>query len=227
MKTVKLDYGEFFELVDIPEEYRPTHATNLLILFSKPKKDQKRIVDLGCGVGISSVMISKIHDVEVLGIDVDHRAISIADELVRKLGLSEKVQLLQLDVGKIRDREDLREKYDLVVSNPPHHFEGKRSPNPLRESVKRSSLHLVEDFVRASSHLLKNGGELLFILTSVRLPDVMESMRRWKIEPKIMVPIYGKRGKNCELIVLRGRKNGKPGFSIETPMFLSEEGGKS
>lgn len=72
----------------------------------------KKIIDLGCGTGQLGLAAALFGAREVIGIDIDPVAISIANENKQTLGI-ESVTFLQADI------RDLNEKCDSVLQNPP------------------------------------------------------------------------------------------------------------
>ena len=50
-------------------------------------------------------------------------------------------------------------------------------------------------------------------------------MRKNNIEPKRIRFIYSKKGKESNLVLIDGRKNGKPGLKILEPLIVHENNG--
>ena len=51
-------------------------------------------------------------------------------------------------------------------------------------------------------------------------------MKDNNIEPKRIKLIYPKKDKQANMILIEGVKNGKPGLSIDFPLFIHEENGE-
>ncbi|MGA2386052.1 MAG: METTL5 family protein [Candidatus Bathyarchaeia archaeon] len=73
----------------------------------------KSVVDLGCGTGRLAIGASYLGAQEVVGVDVDKRAIKAAVENSRKAGLTDSVQWIAGDIESIAGR------FDTVLQNPP------------------------------------------------------------------------------------------------------------
>jgi len=73
----------------------------------------KTVLDLGCGTGRLALGASYLGAQEVVGIDIDQRAIKAAVENSRKAGLAGKVQWVIGDIRAIVGR------FDTVLQNPP------------------------------------------------------------------------------------------------------------
>jgi len=71
----------------------------------------KKVVDLGCGTGIFSLGAKIANAKEVVGIDIDEKAIKIAQNYAEKN--NEDIQFITKDV------KDVEIKCDTVITNPP------------------------------------------------------------------------------------------------------------
>ena len=79
------------------------------------KNNLKSALDIGTGTGILACTIAKYTLSKSTALDVSENALKIAEENIKNLGLSEKVETLQSNLF-----ENVSEKYDLIVSNPPY-----------------------------------------------------------------------------------------------------------
>ncbi|MDO5305975.1 MAG: peptide chain release factor N(5)-glutamine methyltransferase, partial [bacterium] len=79
------------------------------------KNNLKSALDIGTGTGILACTIAKYTLSNSTALDVSENALKIAEENIKNLGLSEKVKTLKSNLF-----ENVSEKYDLIVSNPPY-----------------------------------------------------------------------------------------------------------
>lgn len=80
------------------------------------KTGQARILDLGCGSGC--LLISILHEVKDasgIGVDIDPKAVELAQKNAEKLGVEARAQFKCMDWG-----DGLIETFDIIVSNPPY-----------------------------------------------------------------------------------------------------------
>jgi release factor glutamine methyltransferase len=107
-------YG--LDLIVDPRALIPRPETEILvekILKSDYKKD--KILDIGTGTGaISLALADNLKNSKILGSDISNKAIELARENKEKLGLKN-VDFLQSDLF-----ENIGEKFDIIVSNPPY-----------------------------------------------------------------------------------------------------------
>jgi len=221
LNTFNPDILKELELSFCVKEARPTHATSLLLWFSKPTKTQKRIVELGCGIGSVAIGLAKFYGINVLGVDKENVLIECSRRNAVKNGVEKLTEFICEDVVNIPNHKNLREKFDMVVFNPPHHFEKRRSANKLRETTRRASYELILNFVRAAAFLLKNRGDYVCVLSPKNLVDIFRILTDNRLQPKEVCVVYGKNCKNAELILIRGKKNGGKELKILPPVFLN------
>jgi putative methylase len=90
-------------------------ASTMLYIAAYANNDiiGKTVLDLGCGTGRLALGASYLGAQEVVGIDIDQRAIKAAVENSRKAGLAGKVQWVIGDIRAIVGR------FDTVLQNPP------------------------------------------------------------------------------------------------------------
>jgi len=93
----------------------------LLEIVSKyPSKEEVKILDLGTGSGnIAVVAAREISNCRVTAIDLKPEALEVAEENVRCLGVSDRVQLFKSDLFKNIKVTDVG-KFDFILSNPPY-----------------------------------------------------------------------------------------------------------
>jgi glycine/sarcosine N-methyltransferase len=74
------------------------------------EKDVKKCLDAGCGVGIHSIILSKL-GVDVVGIDISERMIAKAEELAKNFGSTAKFETLDF----LRMKDKFKDEFDLVI----------------------------------------------------------------------------------------------------------------
>lgn len=87
-------------------------GSKLLIEKAQIKKNDK-VLDLGCGNGIIGVSIARLFDIDLFLSDVNERALSLANQNLRKLKIKGKVINSNLF-------ENINEEFDVILTNPPY-----------------------------------------------------------------------------------------------------------
>ena len=99
------------------------------------------ILDVGCGYGFIGIVLSKIFDCKCLMVDVNERAIHLCEKNISKNKVLGKVIMSNC-------YENVCDKYDLIVSNP-----------PIRAGKK-----VVLSILKDASKFLKCDGSLWFVM---------------------------------------------------------------
>ena len=106
----------------------PTMASDILFIAkSLGDLDDKMVIDLGCGNGIFAIGAGLMGAGEVVGVDVDERAVEIARN--NAAGLDLKIDFKIMDIG------DFDGKGDVVFQNPPFGSQKKRADRPFLEKA--------------------------------------------------------------------------------------------
>ncbi len=211
-----MDFTEILRGIELLEsESKPTHASALLLYFSKPSASSKKVLELGSGSGIVSIGIAKLYKREVVGLEIVKDLVKVSEKSAEFNGVKDKVRFVWGDVRDIR-KIFKAESFDMVISNPPHHIGKKASPNKIRALARSASLETIEAFTDAISWSLKNGGEFSLALSPENLMDWLCSLRERRLEVKRMVFFHPK--DKAELVAVRGKKNARSGLIVEKPL---------
>ena len=200
----------------------------LLTGFAKDIKKGSRIIDLGTGTGIISILLSKkVAPEKIIGVDIQEEVCDMAKRSVILNKIEDKVEIINEDI-KILNKKIQSDSFDVVVTNPPYK---KQQSGMLNENkTKLISRHEItadlEDFIRQSSYLLKSNGELYIVHRPERLSDIFTLLRKYKLEPKDMQLVFSEKGKNAKLILLKAVKNAKSFLKIRKPLFIYNKDGE-
>jgi len=79
--------------------------------YSKlPKRNNLKILDIGCGTGIPTIELTKVSDGEIVAIDIDQDALDVLSKKVENIGLTDRIQVLNrslLDLGFSHESFDI------------------------------------------------------------------------------------------------------------------------
>jgi len=160
----------------------------------------------------------KFHN--VVGIDRDHEAVSVARELYHKLKVESIVEFLEMDISRVR-RFLSAESFDVAVMNPPFHLKGQPSLDPRRNAVRSGDMETVKSFVEAAAYLLRNRGELYMAVKPFVAMEFVEIMLTKAVEPKSIQPVYGRGDREAFLLLIKAVKNGGRELRVLPPIILS------
>ncbi|MDX2493391.1 MAG: tRNA1(Val) (adenine(37)-N6)-methyltransferase [Desulfuromusa sp.] len=214
------------QLLQAESGYRYSLDPILLARFVSVKKGNW-VVDLGTGCGILPLLLVRLSDAdECLGIEIQPELAGRAARNVELNLLHDRVRIVQGDIRNIQDILPIGCS-DLVVSNPPYRQldSGRIAPNDERAAARHELAGGLTDFVAAARWLLKNGGSFAMIYLVERLPELMAEMIAGGIEPKRMRMIHPRQGEAAKMVLLEGRKGGRPGLQVENPLYIYKNNG--
>lgn len=222
-----LGYGDL-QIIQPQQGFRVTIDPVLLSGFVQVKAKESW-VDLGCGSGILPLLLANREaGIHVTGIEIDPASADRARRNVLLNKLEKQIDIIHGDLRELRQTHGAQS-CDVVITNPPYRRpENGRISSGADRACARHELHgSLNDFLEVSRYLLKNSGRFYTIYLAERLPELLSKMSAKKIEPKRLRCIHPRRGNNANLVLIEGRRNGRPGLTIEPPLFLYEGEGYS
>ena len=201
----------------------------LLSGFARVKKGEK-VLDMGTGTGIIPVLLaSKTVGEHFTGLEIQEECAEMAARSVKYNNLEDRVSIRQ---GDIKEAVSIfgAASFHVVTCNPPYKINntGAKNDSEAVSIARHEMLCTIDDVCRCAKKNLKFGGRLCICNRPERLCDIMTAMRANGIEPKRLRTVH----KNPEcppwLILVEGKKGGKPFVQIEKPLYVrSADGGNS
>jgi len=208
------------------EHFKLGTDTVLLAAFANAAA-AKRGIDLGCASGaIGLLLLSRTSRLHMTGLEIVPEAAELAKANMIENGLEERSEII---CGDIRQHRSLFKtgSFDLVLSNPPYFpvERGCQSPYSERAGARGEALCSMEDICSAASFLLKTGGSFCIVHKPERLSELCCCMTRHGLEPKRLRMVCHKADSAPNLILLEGRRGGKPGLKLEPCLILRNADG--
>ena len=200
----------------------------LLSDFAKNMKKEAKVLDLGTGTGIIPILLcGKTNLKEVIGVEVQEEVAQMASRSIKLNNLENRFKIINeniINLTKIYKKQI----FDVIVTNPPYK---KKDTGIINENEKKIlSRHEItatlEDFIKVSKDLLKDKGEFYMVHRPERLVDILNLMRTYRIEPKILRFVCPKQNKEPNLILIKGVKNAKPFLKIEKNLYVYKDDGE-
>ena len=186
-------------------------------------KSFDRCMDIGCGGGLLSVLLhAKYPEAGYDSVDIRSDAVKVCLDNYNANGI--RGNALCMDARQYRSLAQPGT-YDLVVCNPPYYYAaGRSSPDADRAAARSGSLSPAQ-FSGAASYLLKRGGEFCLVHKPEFLTDIFAAMRLADIEPKRLRLVTYKAESAPSLVLISGRRGGKPGLSPLPNLILCNDDG--
>ena len=197
--------------------------------FVKINRKTKKILDIGTGCGIISILLAKRSKAKITGIELLETMAEIAKENVKNNGFYEQISIVNEDIKNYK-KIFSQAQFDAIVTNPPYfEFKGDFSQiNDLEQlACARHNVNLtVEEIIKISAYLLKNMGSFSMVFRSERLIEILELLKKYNLEPKRIKNCYTKWNENSKICMIEAIKDANSGLLIEMPIFVYDKNGK-
>ena len=200
----------------------------LLSDFAKEMRHHAKVLDLGTGTGIISILLCGKTDLKkVIGVEIQKEVAEMASRSIQLNDLQDKFEIINENILNLNNIYK-KQSFDVIVTNPPYK---KKNTGMINEKEKKIiSRHEItanlEDFIKIAKDVLKDNGEFYMVHRPERLVDILNLMRKYKIEPKILRFVYSDKNKEPKLILIKGVKNGKPFLKVKKNLYIYDENGK-
>ena len=200
-----------------------TDAVLLAHFAQLPRK--AGIVDLGSSWGALGLLLcAKDGSCRVTGVERSEKAHAAALSNIRHNRLESRLSSLLGDVREIASLLPAGS-FDCVISNPPYFPVGSGKLS-LKNAEARSEEFLeLPQLCAAAAWLLPSGGKFFMVHRPERLCDIFCALRAVGIEPKRLQFVRHKEHTQPCLILVEGRRGGKPGLTYEPDFIEFTESG--
>ncbi len=230
LKDERIDNLEYKDLKIIQNRNGFCFGIDSILLsdFAKDIKKGSKVVDLGTGTGIIGMLLCcKTELSQLIGVEIQKEVCEMAKKSIKLNKLNDKFQILQANIKDI-DKYLNKESFDAIVTNPPYkkNLTGIQNENEKKLISRHEISATLEDFIKVSSFLLKDHKDIYMVHRPDRLVDIIELLRKYKLEPKKLKIIYPKEEQSPKLILVKATKNAKPFLKIEKPIYIYEKTGE-
>ena len=194
----------------------------LLANFVSVRLTDKKIIDLCSGNAPVPMLLSFRTKARIFGVELQKYIFDMGYDSIRENGMDKQITFVNEDVNNVNNIFD-RESFDIVTCNPPYFkFKSDSLVNEnMGKAIARHEVNLkLEDVIINANYLLKNNGTFALVHRPDRLIEIINLMQKYNIEPKRLRMVYPKEGKNANIILIEGVKNGKSGLKIEKPLVV-------
>ncbi len=192
----------------------------LLTEFARDIKQESKIVDLGTGTGILGILLSKkISPSKIYGIEIQKEVAEMAKRSVELNSLENIIEIINEDINKINLENNY---FDVVVTNPPYKKSGTGIKNKeIKQQISRYEMSAsLDDWLRVSSKLLRDNGSFYIVYRTDRLTELIENMRKYKLEVKRMRFVYSNVEKQSNLVLIKAVKGAGTFLKVEKPLII-------
>ena len=199
----------------------------LLAAFPKMTKRIKKVCDLCSGNAPIPLYLSLRFDGEIIGVEIQKHSYDLGMMSIKENKLENRIKMINSNLIGISNELGLHT-FDLVTCNPPFFKIGSNNINPLdSKAIARHEISAtLDDIVKEASLLLNNNGHFVMVHRPDRLIEILDTFRKYKIEPKRLQFVYPKVGMECNHILIDGVKDGNSGLRVLNPLYVYKDDSK-
>lgn len=200
----------------------------LLSDFAKSIKKNAKVIDIGSGTGIISILLcGKTELSKIYGIEIQEEVANMSKKSAILNNLENKFEVLNIDINDVFNTLNKNE-YDVIVTNPPYKKLDTGAKNiEIKKLISRHEVKCsLEDIIEKSSKLLKSLGEFYMVHRAERIVDIMCFLRKYKLEPKKIRFVHSKQNEKPILVLIKAVKNAKEFLKIDSPLVIYRNNGE-
>ncbi len=207
-----------------PDSFNFSTDSMLLADFASIPARVKNICDLCTGNAPIPLYFSLRTKAKIIGVEVQEHSYDLAIKSVEENKLENQIEIINDNLINISEKIG-KNKFDLVTCNPPFFKVGNNriNPNDAKAVARHEILANLDDIVKEAARLLNSKGIFSMVHRPDRLLEILDTFRKYKIEPKRLQFIYPKPNSQCNTILIEGVKDGASGLKILEPIFVYDE----
>lgn len=183
-----------------------------------------RVLDLCTGNGVIPILMTTRTKASIDGVEIQPRLADMARRSVEVNGLEEQVQIFEGDLRSFHEHVG-RGIYDAVTVNPPYMpaGSGDQNENEHFAMARHERNGSLDDIVAACARLVRTGGRVSMVHRPSRLIEIMESLRKWKLEPKRIRFVHPHAEAEANMVLIEAARDGKPEVRLLPPLIVYNE----
>lgn len=144
-----------------------------------PVFGKKKVLDVGTGSGLISLMLAQRSEAEIQAIDIDEAACLQAMENIKHSIFDGRIRVHSLSLNEFANKNN--EKFDLIVSNPPYFKASLLSPVRERNLARHNDSLTLESLLEDSLKCLADRGCIALILPCDREEELNNLVSGFKL----------------------------------------------
>lgn len=227
VKNYLLGYKNIY-IVQDTEMFNFSLDSVLLPNFVTLNKKIKKILDIGCGNAPIPLILSTKTDASIIGVEIQEKSYELAKKSVEINKLEDRIEIFNADINDFYMNIE-SDTFDVITCNPPFFQvtdESKFNKNDYKTIARHEVKLNLDDIFKIARKLLKNNGNIAIVHRPERLLDIIDTMRKYNIEPKRIQFVYPKKDREANILLVEGTKNGNKGIKIEPPIYSHNDNGE-
>ncbi|WP_085993754.1 tRNA1(Val) (adenine(37)-N6)-methyltransferase [Oceanobacillus senegalensis] len=218
---------ESMRIIQSPTAFAFSLDAVMLGHFASVPKKRGEILDLCTGNGAVSLLLSRRTEARITGVEIQERIFSMAKRNIELNNLEGQLRFIHGDLKEMKPILG-HSSFDVVTCNPPYF----RTPSKKVQNqndyltIARHEVYCtLEDVVKACKLHVKPGGKVSMVHRPSRLIDIISLFRKYKLEPKRMQLVYPKKGKEANMLLIEGIRDGNVDLKVLSPLYIYNHDG--
>ncbi len=205
-------------LYQSPNGYCYNSDSIFLAHFIASHEPKGKMLDVGCGIGVLSLILAREFHIKASVIDKQPHMISYAKHNFAINGID--VEMYNEDFIDF----ELQTKFDVIISNPPFY-----SPSVLQSSetminTARYAHHLpLDDFFKKVHKILTPSGKFFFCYDAKQIADIIVALKKHHLTPEFIRFVHAKKDKDSKLVMMSCRHNSKAVAKVVPPLVVFDD----
>lgn len=158
----------------------------------------QRILDIGTGTGLISLMLAQRCEARIRAVDIDRDAVEQAKGNVAASPWRDRIEVELQDIRRYISDEG----FDVIVSNPPYFIDSLKCPD-IQRNIARHTDHLdFENLIEAAARLLHPKGTFSVIIPMDGAEVFKAIARRYRLHLSRQTSVYTKPGAKPKRVLL-------------------------
>jgi tRNA1(Val) A37 N6-methylase TrmN6 len=176
------------------------------------------LLDVGCGVGVISLLLS--------------RDFSIQTSIIDKQEVMLRYAIHNFNLNKIEVKSylgdfvefDTTDRYDFIISNPPFYDTQVQQSKNTHLNIARYAQHLpIEKFIKRVKRVLKPKGWFIFCYDAKQIDLLLYYLKINSINPEKIQFVHSKIDRKSKLVMIASRNSSKSMSTILPPFVVFNE----
>lgn len=207
-------------LYQSPQGYCYNSDSIFLYNFAKEFSIKGDVLDIGCGVGVLSLLLAKRFRANFYAVEKQEQMFFYAQKNAQINNYPLKVT--QSDFSDFAPARC----FDYIISNPPFYSVDKNQTRNTSKSIARYTHHLpLELLVAKSAKLLKPKGYFIFCYDAWQLDSVLSLLKGSKMQPEAIRFVHSKANKEAKIVMIAARKGSKAKCKVLPPFITFKSDG--
>jgi len=178
-------------------------------------KPKGKLLDVGCGVGIISLLLNRDFSIDTTIVDKQKIMLKYAKLNYTINGLESKSYL-----GNFIEY-NFENSFDYVVSNPPFYDSSVTQSKNEHLNIARYAHHMpIDKFIKKVKTILSPRGRFIFCYDAKQIDKLLYTLIENKINPEVLRFVHSKVDRESKLVLIQARANSKSMMRVLPPLIV-------